>query len=75
MMKIFVSGMVYTKSGMRDAFVVDQGRFIYVENQEEAMRYGGDVIDLEGRFVCAGFNDSHMHLLNYGYTLGCFDLS
>ena len=64
-MKIFVSGMVYTKSGMRDAFVVDQGRFIYVENQEEAMRYGGDVIDLEGRFVCAGFNDSHMHLLNY----------
>lgn len=74
-MKIFVSGMVYTKSGMRDAFVVDQGRFIYVENQEEAMRYGGDVIDLEGRFVCAGFNDSHMHLLNYGYTLGCFDLS
>lgn len=74
-MKIFISGIVYTKSGMRDAFVIDQGRFVYVGNQEDAMKYGGDVIDLEGRFVCAGFNDSHMHLLNYGYTLGCFDLS
>ena len=25
--------------------------------------------DLKGSFVCAGFNDSHMHLLNYGQSL------
>lgn len=25
--------------------------------------------DLEGRFVCAGFNDSHMHLLSLGRSL------
>ena len=25
--------------------------------------------NLEGRFVCSGFNDSHMHLLGYGNSL------
>ena len=30
----------------------------------------GDVCtDLKGRFVCSGFNDSHMHLLGYGNSL------
>ena len=28
-----------------------------------------DEIDLKGQFVCPGFNDSHMHLLNYGHSL------
>ena len=27
------------------------------------------LIDLEGRLVLPGFHDSHMHLLNFGYTL------
>lgn len=27
------------------------------------------LVDLKGRFVCSGFNDSHMHVLNYGQTL------
>ena len=26
-------------------------------------------VDLQGRFVCPGFNDSHMHLLSYGAVL------
>ncbi len=28
-----------------------------------------------GKFVCAGFNDSHMHLLNFGYTAECCNLT
>ena len=36
---------------------------------------GDEVTDLKGRFVCAGFNDSHMHLLNYGNALRTADLS
>lgn len=32
------------------------------------------VIDLEGKSVVPGFNDSHMHLLNYGYALTQADL-
>lgn len=35
-----------------------------------AVAAGGDkVVDLGGKFVCSGFNDSHMHLLNYGSSL------
>ena len=30
---------------------------------------GDQVIDLNGKFACAGFNDSHMHLLNFGQAL------
>ncbi len=32
-------------------------------------------VDLQGRFVCAGFNDSHMHLLNYGSSLQMANLA
>jgi predicted amidohydrolase YtcJ len=28
-----------------------------------------EIIDLKGKMVVPGFNDSHMHLLNYGYSL------
>lgn len=31
--------------------------------------------DLKGHFVVPGFHDSHMHLLNYGYTLKLVDLT
>lgn len=33
------------------------------------------IIDLEGKTVVPGFNDSHMHLLNYGYSLMQADLN
>ncbi len=74
-MNIYKSGVVYTQDGIQQAFVTDGGRFIYVGDEKGAMAYKGNVIDLQGRFVCAGFNDSHMHLLNFGYTLCCADLS
>ncbi|MCT4564837.1 MAG: amidohydrolase [Maledivibacter sp.] len=32
------------------------------------------LIDLKGKLVLPGFNDSHMHLLNFGYTLTKADL-
>lgn len=32
------------------------------------------IIDLKGSLVIPGFNDSHMHLLNFGYTLTKADL-
>lgn len=74
-MKIFVSGKVYTQSGMKEAFVVDGSRFVYAGSNEEALRYEGDVTDLQGQFVCAGLNDSHMHLLHFGQALTLADLS
>lgn len=33
-----------------------------------------DVIDLQGKTVVPGFNDSHMHLINYGLSLDTVDL-
>lgn len=65
-MKIFTNGLVYTQDGMKEAFVVDRDRFVYVGSNEEAAKYEGEVTDLQGQFVCAGFNDSHMHLLHFG---------
>ncbi|MCT4620072.1 MAG: amidohydrolase [Marinisporobacter sp.] len=34
-----------------------------------------EVISLDGKLLLPGFNDSHMHLLNYGYTLKKMDLT
>ena len=34
-----------------------------------------DLVDLQGRLMVPGFNDSHMHLLSYGYSLTMADLN
>ena len=66
-MKIFHNAVVYTGDGFAQAFAVEDGRFVFVGSESEAPE--GERIDLDGAFVCAGFNDSHMHLLNYGQAL------
>lgn len=53
---------------LQTAFCVEHGKFTFVGMDSDAPK--ADLkIDLKGRFVCAGFNDSHMHLLNYGQAL------
>jgi len=66
-MKVFYNAVVYTGSRFAQAFAVEDGRFVFVGSDAEAPE--GERIDLGGAFVCAGFNDSHMHLLNYGQSL------
>ena len=66
-MKIFHNAVVYTGDDFTDAFALNQGRFVALG--ADALALEGQRIDLGGAFVCAGFNDSHMHLLNYGQTL------
>ena len=66
-MKVFHNATVYTGSGFAQAFAVENGQFVFVGSDAEAP--AGERIDLKGAFVCAGFNDSHMHLLNYGQAL------
>lgn len=51
---------------------MENGRFRDVGTSAdvlETVSEGDETADLDGKFVCAGFNDSHMHLLNYGYAL------
>ena len=51
------------------AVAIKDGRFIAVGNDGEAMALRGDatqVIDLKGRTVIPGLNDSHLHLIRGG---------
>ena len=70
MRTIYYGGAVYTGVlPLAEAFVVEDGKFTFAGSNEEALSFEGKKVDLKGKFVCAGFNDSHMHLLNYGQAL------
>ena len=73
MRTIYYNGAVYTGDlPLVQAFGEEDGRFFFAGSDEEAMalkREGDRMVDLEGGFVCSGFNDSHMHLLNFGSSL------
>lgn len=72
----YINGQVYTiTNGFCEAFVVEDGKFVYVGDNENAVVGACEVVDLKGKFVTCGFNDSHMHLLGYGHTLEMVDLA
>ncbi len=79
MRTIYYGGKVFTgKLPLKQAFIVADGQFAHVGSDDEilALREPGDgLFPLNGRFVCAGFNDSHMHLLNYGSAMRQCDLN
>ena len=69
----YYNGIVYTgELPLCRAFIVENGRFLKTGTDEEVLSGlapEDNRVDLEGRFVCAGFNDSHMHLLGFGNML------
>ena len=73
MKTIFYNGRVYTgEDAEKQAFLVEDGLFKAVGTDREILSLGEPdtpLLDLEGRFVCAGFNDSHMHLVGFGQSL------
>lgn len=73
MKSIYCNAQVYTgEETLRQAFLVEEGCITAVGSDEEilALRDGDTVChDMNGRFICPGFNDSHMHLLNFGQSL------
>ncbi len=68
MKTIYHNGTVYTGEGFAGAFTVEDGRILGVFS-ETPETDDAQYVDLNGKFVCAGFNDSHMHILNYGQSL------
>lgn len=78
MKKIFYNGRVYTGDmPLASAFVVENDMFAFAGEDAAALALADkddELVDLDGKFVCAGFNDSHMHLLGYGNTLGTAQL-
>ena len=66
----YFNGRVYTGDlPLQEAFIVEDGKFFTVGSNEEILAAADERIDLNEKFVCAGFNDSHMHLLNLGQAL------
>ena len=78
MKRIYYNAQVYTgQLPLREAFLVEGDRFSFVGTTADALSLAAEEdirVDLGGRFVCAGFNDSHMHLLSYGNALNCAPL-
>ncbi len=71
MTTLFRNAAVYTGGDKpAEAFAVRDGRFVFVGTESDADSLAADqTVDLGGAFVCAGFNDSHMHMLNFGQAL------
>lgn len=66
-MQVFYNAHLYNSE--YTALVEDQGKIIFVGNDEDALQYDGEKIDLQGKYVYPGFNDSHMHIVGYGQSL------
>lgn len=73
MKTLYYNAQIYSGTlPLVSAMVVEGETLVYVGCEEEARGYltpGDAQVDLKGQFVCAGFNDSHMHLLGYGNLL------
>ena len=72
MITCYENARIYTGAGaFAECFAVSDGRFIFAGSAAQASSLYPDAafVDLGGRFVCPGFNDSHMHLLGLGSAL------
>lgn len=76
----YVNGTIYTVNPAferAEAFLVEDGRFAAVGTDRqirELAGQGGCIRDLQKKTVLPGFNDSHLHLLNYAYGLSKLNL-
>lgn len=77
---IFINGEIATIDSNKsfvEAIAVKDGIISKLGSNEDILQCKTDetnVIDLEGKLMLPGFNDSHMHLLNYGQYLQMVDL-
>jgi predicted amidohydrolase YtcJ len=69
---IFINGKFHTvdkSNPVASAVAIKDGRFVAVGSLEDALRHRGEateVIDLNGRTVIPGLNDSHIHIIRGG---------
>jgi predicted amidohydrolase YtcJ len=79
MMKtIFINGNIYIeKDVFKEALVIENGIIVFVGDNESALTYAtdqSDMIDLNGKTVVPGFNDSHLHFYMTALALKSVDL-
>ncbi|MGB5850373.1 MAG: amidohydrolase [Ignavibacteriaceae bacterium] len=71
----FINGKIYTvdqQQPIAEAVVVADNKIVFVGSNEEAEKFidaSTKVIDLNGRLMLPGFNDSHLHFTSGGYYL------
>jgi predicted amidohydrolase YtcJ len=75
--KAFINGNIYTvneKQPYAEAVVVEKNKIKFVGSTSEVRKFidaQTEVIDLEGKLMMPGFNDSHLHFTSGGeYLLG-----
>lgn len=77
---VFKGGPVFTSDAARSwgrAVAVRSGRIAAVGGDADIDRFIGPdttIIDLDGRFMCAGFQDAHVHPISGGLTMLRCDL-
>ena len=79
-MAIYINGNIITleENKTAEAFCVRDGKFAAVGFNKEIInlkQLNEEVVDLEGKTVVPGFNDSHMHFLNYAVFKSRVNLS
>lgn len=73
----YMNGKVLTldQEEIAQGFVIQGDRFILVGSNDELQAVEADkIVDLRGRWVIPGLNDSHMHLINYSLSRKKVDL-
>ena len=77
MSKAFINGKIFTVNEQQpyaEAVVIEKNKIKFVGSTKEARKYidaSTKVVDLEGKLMLPGFNDSHLHFTSGGsYLLG-----
>jgi hypothetical protein len=79
-MKAFVNGNIYTineKQKTAEAVLIENDKIVFVGSDKKIMKMCDDsteIIDLNGKFMMPGFNDSHLHFVSGGFYLMGIDL-
>lgn len=80
-MTIFINGNVITlddKNKKATSFIIENEVFKAVGSNEEILSLAKKddiIINLKGKTVVPGFNDAHMHFLNYGITKNAVNIT
>ena len=77
MRTILKNGKIYVeKNNFQEALLIENGRIKQVGSNGEILNNNADnVMDLQGKTVLPGFNDSHMHLASVGAVMSCCNLT
>ena len=79
MKRAFINGQCHIFDEARtvaEAILVENGRIAKFGSSAEIKEAAPDAefVELNGRILLPGFNDSHMHFLNYGFYKTIVDL-